>query len=74
MEEIVKRIENDNINSKENKKEHVQNIRRNVRENKKKEEQGICPKCGGELVERKGKYGVFIGCSNYPKCHFTRKK
>ena len=26
------------------------------------------------LVERKGKYGKFIGCSNYPKCTFTIKK
>lgn len=30
-----------------------------------------CPKCGGELVEREGKYGKFWGCSNYPKCRFT---
>ena len=26
------------------------------------------------LVERKEKYGKFIGCSNYPKCTFTIKK
>lgn len=24
------------------------------------------------LVERKGKYGKFIGCSNYPYCKFTQ--
>ena len=33
-----------------------------------------CPKCGGLLVERTGKYGIFIGCSNYPKCKYTEKK
>ena len=33
-----------------------------------------CPECGGELVLRKGKYGEFYGCSNYPECKFTRKK
>lgn len=33
----------------------------------------ICPKCGSNLVERKGKYGKFIGCSNYPKCHYIEK-
>lgn len=27
--------------------------------------------CGGHLVERKGKYGTFHGCSNYPNCKFT---
>lgn len=30
-----------------------------------------CPKCGGSLVEKNGKYGKFYGCSNYPKCKFT---
>ncbi len=30
----------------------------------------ICPKCGSKLVERNGKYGKFIGCSNYPNCHY----
>jgi hypothetical protein len=34
---------------------------------------GICPRCGGKLVEREGKYGVFMGCSNYPKCKFIKK-
>jgi ssDNA-binding Zn-finger/Zn-ribbon topoisomerase 1 len=32
-----------------------------------------CPKCGGKLVERKGKYGDFLGCYNYPKCRYTEK-
>ena len=32
-----------------------------------------CPKCGSKLVVRKGKYGDFIGCSNYPKCKFTKE-
>ena len=31
-----------------------------------------CPACGGELVERKGKHGSFIGCMNYPDCGYTR--
>ena len=33
----------------------------------------ICPRCGGNLVLRKGSYGCFYGCSNYPKCKFTKK-
>ena len=32
-----------------------------------------CPKCSGTLVERQGKYGSFIGCSNYPNCRFTKQ-
>ncbi|HMN11902.1 MAG TPA: type I DNA topoisomerase [Bellilinea sp.] len=31
-----------------------------------------CPACGGDLVERKGKNGAFIGCMNYPDCGYTR--
>jgi len=43
-------------------------------ETKVKVDAGICPKCGGKLVDRTGKYGDFIGCSNYPKCRYTLKK
>ncbi len=31
-----------------------------------------CPACGGDLVERSGKAGKFIGCMNYPDCGYTR--
>lgn len=31
-----------------------------------------CPNCSGTLIERRGKYGVFLGCTNYPKCRFTK--
>jgi len=31
----------------------------------------LCPKCGGKLVERTGKFGPFYGCSNFPKCKYT---
>lgn len=33
----------------------------------------ICPQCGGKLIMRNGKYGFFIGCSNFPKCRYTQK-
>ena len=32
-----------------------------------------CDKCGAPLVHRKGRFGPFIACSNYPKCQFTKK-
>ncbi len=37
------------------------------------EEEQTCPSCGGELVLRKGKFGMFYGCSSFPRCRFTRK-
>jgi len=33
-----------------------------------------CPSCGnGRLGLKLGRFGAFIGCSNYPECKFTRK-
>ncbi|QPH85174.1 type I DNA topoisomerase [Campylobacter concisus] len=31
-----------------------------------------CSECGSELVLRKGRYGEFIACSNFPKCKYSR--
>ncbi len=32
-----------------------------------------CPTCDdGQLSLKTGKYGAFVGCSNYPECNFTR--
>ena len=33
----------------------------------------FCPECGGQLLVRKGRYGEFIACSNFPKCKYTRQ-
>ena len=34
----------------------------------------LCPNCGnGQLSLKTGKFGAFIGCSNYPECNFTRQ-
>ncbi len=29
----------------------------------------ICEKCGHKMLLREGRYGKFLGCSNFPKCH-----
>ncbi len=33
-----------------------------------------CPECGAELVIRKGRYGAFTACSNYPECKYIKKE
>ncbi len=46
-----------------------------------KETGEMCPECAkpesktkdGKLIEREGKFGKFIACSNYPKCKFIKK-
>lgn len=57
-------------------------------EEEAKKKTGVkCPKCGippfqkgageikksGEIIERRGKFGLFYSCSNYPKCDFIIK-
>jgi DNA topoisomerase I len=32
-----------------------------------------CPKCESPLLYREGRYGRFIGCSNFPKCRHTEQ-
>lgn len=32
---------------------------------------GKCPNCSGNLVFKKGKFGIFVACNNYPKCKTT---
>lgn len=33
-----------------------------------------CPECGHDLVERKGRYGMFVACGNYPECKYIKKE
>lgn len=52
----------------------VDNAFKNM-EKKKPEETGEkCPECGSPLVIRKGKYGQFTACSNYPTCKYIKKE
>jgi DNA helicase-2/ATP-dependent DNA helicase PcrA len=32
----------------------------------------LCPECGQPMAKRSGKYGDFLGCTNYPKCKITK--
>lgn len=44
-------------------------------EKKAPEETGeVCPECGSPLVKRKGRYGEFVACSNYPECKYVKKE
>ncbi len=49
--------------------EHIENIK----EIQEQINENICPRCGNKLIEKQGKYGQFLGCSNYPNCKFIKK-
>lgn len=69
---IVNKIAAANITTKESRKIHVRNIKSSLDRRNRAIKGGKCPQCDGELIKRKGKHGVFLGCSNYPRCRFTR--
>ena len=72
ISEIKNAILSNNITDKKIRKQHIKNIHKQIREKKELANNMICPKCGNKLVEKTGKYGNFIGCSNFPKCKYTR--
>lgn len=73
MLSVIDKLEKLNTNNKEMRKTHVAQINKRVSYGEDRIAAGRCPKCDGFLIQRKGKYGEFKGCSNYPKCRFTIK-
>ena len=72
-EEIYNKLLNINIIDKNKRKKHVKQAK-NIKKEKEQQSINKCPKCGGNLTARTGKYGSFIGCSNYPRCKYTKKR
>ena len=31
----------------------------------------VCPRCGGKLMIKTGRFGKFLACSNFPECRYT---
>ena len=60
-----------NVKDRRARKEHIRNAKATKKRRDEAVAKGICPKCGGNLVLREGRYGRFYGCSNYPKCNYT---
>ena len=70
---IYNKLNSLNIIDKKKRKEHIKNTKEIIKNNNQ-DSLNKCPKCGSKLVYRKSKYGVFIGCSNYPKCKYKKNK
>ncbi|MFD3447119.1 NERD domain-containing protein [Microbacteriaceae bacterium 4G12] len=73
MQKIYQTLQQANITDKDTKKQHVKNIQTNKQEAKRKVQKHICPRCNGNLVQRKGSKGTFLGCSNFPSCRYTAR-
>ena len=70
-QQIYDFIINNQFSGKEARKEHKENVKAYKNNDN---QQKTCPYCKTELVLRKGKFGEFYGCSNFPKCRYTLKK
>lgn len=70
-EKIFEMLIKINIRDRKIRKEHVAKIKKREKDNNDKVANNICPRCGGNLVNRQSKYGKFKGCSNFPDCKFT---
>ena len=72
IEWIIQTIQQNHIvANKEDLKQHKYNAKSQQYKSRNLISKGVCPRCGGQLILRQGKYGSFYGCSNYPKCKFT---
>ena len=71
VQTILTILNENNIRESVSDRQHIKNIQATAREVNETIKQGVCPRCGGHLIERRGKYGTFYGCSNYPQCRFT---
>jgi len=48
---------------------HVQRAKTSRKENVRSQ---TCPRCGGRLILKEGKYGMFYGCSGFPYCNYSK--
>lgn len=70
-EHISAKLLSSNIKDKKLRYKHIENVNAAKYHYHEKIKNRICPRCGGNLIQRKGKYGYFLGCSNFPSCHYT---
>jgi DNA topoisomerase-1 len=80
MEDHLDKVEEGELGWVETVKEFYEPFKRDLARAKKEmgsEKAGVpigeaCPEDGGELIERRGRFGKFIACSNYPDCKYKR--
>src|SRR5690606_41244672 len=68
---VIKAVNKHLSESSLSNRDHIKSLRKRHSSNT------ICPRCGSNLIERIANSGSnagtkFLGCENYPKCHFTK--
>ena len=72
-QEIYEYIKANQYQGKEERQEHKERVKVIKAERDEVIKENKCPYCETPLVLRKGKYGEFFGCTNYPACKYTQK-
>ena len=80
MEDHLDKVEEGELGWVETVKEFYEPFKRDLARAKKEmgsEKAGVpigeaCPEDGGDLIERRGRFGKFIACSGYPECKTTK--
>lgn len=80
MEEDLDKIANENMDNIKVLRDFydefeplVETAFKNMEKQQPEETGEFCPECNSPLVIRKGRYGEFIACSNYPECKYIKK-
>ena len=72
IDEINNILKSNRLTDEEAIRNHNYNVQKYTQYKESVANEGICPRCNGRLIKRYGKNGYFIGCSNYPKCRYTK--
>lgn len=71
MRSIYETLLNKNISDTISRWKHTENVKQKKYENDYYVNNNICPRCKGNLIKKRGKYGEFLSCCHYPDCKFT---
>lgn len=73
VDDIYTKLLASNVTDRKARRAHVKQAKQKRKIRDKAVANGKCPRCGADLVLRKGQYGKFYGCSNYPRCKYILK-
>ena len=71
IKRIINKINFANIIDERARKSHASSVHQTRQRKQQMLSNRICPLCRSALIKRNGRYGRFLGCTNYPKCKFT---
>lgn len=71
VDQLVSKIDRHVSESSLSKRDHIKSLK------KRHSSDSVCPRCGSALIQKTARQGAnagstFLGCTNYPRCRFTK--